>query len=173
VTSKKKGPSDLGGPRGRMIDHSDRKLAVELIQEANRNGARLALACKELDISVRTYQRWVEEGGVKEDQRPLAVRPEPKNKITEEEKEKMVEIVKANEFGYLPPLQIVAKLADQGIYIVSESSFYRLLRDQKMQHHRGKSNKPHRRVPESHVAYAPNQVWTWDITWLDGPILGL
>ena len=156
-----------------MIDHSDRKLAVELIQEANRNGARLALACKELDISVRTYQRWVEEGGVKEDQRPLAVRPEPKNKITEEEKEKMVEIVKANEFVDLPPSQIVPKLADQGIYIASESSFYRLLRDQKMQHHRGKSNKPQRRVPESHVAYAPNQVWTWDITWLDGPILGL
>ena len=39
---KKKGPSDLGGPRGRMIIPSDRALAVELIQEANLNGARLA-----------------------------------------------------------------------------------------------------------------------------------
>src|SRR5699024_4295004 len=156
-----------------MIDHSDRKLAVELIQEANRNGARLALACKELDISVRTYQRWVEEGGVKEDQRPLAVRPEPKNKITEEEKEKMVEIVKANEFVDLPPSQMVQMLSDKGYTTASGSSFYRLFRDQKRHHHRGKSNNPQRRVPESHVAYAPNQFWTWYISWLDAPILGL
>src|SRR5699024_5842070 len=117
-----------------------------------RNGARLALACKELDISVRTYQRWVEEGGVKEDQRPLAVRPEPKNKITEEEKEKMVEIVKANEFVDLPPSQIVPKLADQGIYIAAESRFYDSLRHEKRQHQRGDSNTPQHRVRESHVA---------------------
>lgn len=40
-----------------MISPSDRALAVELIQEANQNGARLALACKELNINVRTYER--------------------------------------------------------------------------------------------------------------------
>lgn len=50
-----------------MISPSDRVLAVELIQEANQNGARLAKACEELNISVRTYQRWVVGGGVKED----------------------------------------------------------------------------------------------------------
>ena len=80
-----------------MIDHSDRKLAVELIREANRNGARLALACKELNISVRTYERWVAEGNVKEDQRPLAKRPEPKNKLSTEEKEAILEMVKKEE----------------------------------------------------------------------------
>jgi hypothetical protein len=57
-----------------MISPSDRALVVELIQEAYQNGARLAPACKELNISVRTYQRWVSEGGVKEDQRPLVAR---------------------------------------------------------------------------------------------------
>lgn len=41
-----------------MISSSDRKQAVELIQEANRNGARLTYACNELNISVRTYERW-------------------------------------------------------------------------------------------------------------------
>lgn len=155
-----------------MIDHSDRQLAVELIQEANRNGARLALACKELNISVRTYQSWVAEGDVKADQRPLTKRPTPKNKLTEEEKEDMLEVVKKEEFVDLPPSQIVPKLADQGVYIASESSFYRLLREQKMQHHRGRSTKPQKRVPESHIAHAPNQVWTRDITCLNGPVLG-
>ncbi|ESU31646.1 hypothetical protein G3A_15535, partial [Bacillus sp. 17376] len=53
-----------------MILPPDRALAVELIQEANQSGARLALACKELNLSVRTYERWVSEGGIKKDQRP-------------------------------------------------------------------------------------------------------
>ncbi|QOY35336.2 IS3 family transposase [Anaerobacillus isosaccharinicus] len=156
-----------------MIRPSDRALAVELIQEANNNGARLALACKELNISVRTYERWVSDGGVKEDQRPIVSRPEPKNKLTTEEKQKMLEIVKQKEFVDLPPSQIVPKLADQSIYIASESSFYRVLREENMQHHRGRSKKPERKLPESYMALAPNQVWTWDITWLKGPIKGL
>jgi putative transposase len=42
-----------------------------------------------------------------------------------------------------------------------------------MQHHRGRSKKPERKLPESHLAIAPNQVWTWDITWLKGPVKGL
>lgn len=146
---KKKGPSDLGGPRGRMISLSDRALAVELIQETNQNGARLALACKELHISVRTYKHWVSEGGVKEDRRPIIVRPEPKNKLTKQEKNEMLKVVKREEFANLPPSQIVPKLADQNIYLASESSFYRVLREQNMQHHRGRSKKPERRLPET------------------------
>ncbi|UOY92117.1 IS3 family transposase [Ectobacillus sp. JY-23] len=156
-----------------MIRSSDRVLAVELIQEANKNGARLALACQELHISVRTYERWVSEGGVKEDQRPLAVRPIPKNKLTQEEKQEMLEVVKKEEFANLPPTQIVPKLADQKIYIASESSFYRVLRENQMQHHRGRSKRAERKLPESHLATAPNQVWTWDITWLKGPVKGI
>jgi putative transposase len=156
-----------------MISPSDRVLAVELIQEANRNGARLTLACKELNISVRTYERWVSEGGIKEDQRPIASRPEPKNKLTKEEKEKILEVVKQGEFVDLPPTQIVPRLADESIYIASESTFYRVLREQNMQNHRGRSKRPERRLPESHLARTPNQVWTWDITWLKGPVKGM
>ncbi|MDQ0216641.1 transposase [Oikeobacillus pervagus] len=89
-----------------MISPSDRALAVELIREANQNGARLALACKELNISVRTYERWVAEGGIKEDQRPLAQRPETKNKLTQREREEILEVVKKEEFADLPPTQI-------------------------------------------------------------------
>lgn len=93
---------------------------------------------------------------MKEDLRPLAERPEPKNKLSTEEKEKILEVVKREEFVDLPPSQIVPKLADQGVYMASESSFYRVLREEKMQNHRGRSNKPNRKEPESHVALAPN-----------------
>ncbi|GAE36159.1 mobile element protein [Halalkalibacter akibai JCM 9157] len=156
-----------------MISPSNRTLAVELIQEANQNGARLAKACEELHISIRTYERWVADGDVKVDQRPLAKRPVPKNKISEEEKEEILTVVKQEEYADLPPTQIVPKLADKGTYIASESTFYRVLREEKMQHHRGRSQKPERRIPESHLARLPNQVWTWDITWLGGPVKGL
>lgn len=156
-----------------MIDSSNRALAVELIREANRNGARLAKACEEINISVRTYERWIADGGVKIDQRPLAKRPTPKNKLSQEEKAEIITIVKQEEYVDLPPTQIVPKLADQGTYLASESTFYRVLREEKMQNHRGRSQKPTRRIPESHLASAPNQVWTWDITWLGGPAKGL
>jgi putative transposase len=155
-----------------MISPSNRALAVELIQEANHNGARLTKACEELHISVRTYERWVADGDVKVDQRPLAKRPVPKNKISEEEKEEILTVVKQEEYADLPPTQIVPKLADKGTYIASESTFYRVLREEKMQHHRGRSQKPERRIPESHLAISPNQVWTWDFTWLGGPVKG-
>jgi putative transposase len=111
-----------------MIAPSNRALAVELIQEANQNGARLAKACQELHISVRTYERWVSDGGVKVDQRPLTKRPTPKNKLSQEEKEEIITIVKQEEYVDLPPTQIVPKLADKGTYIASESTFYRVLR---------------------------------------------
>ena len=76
-----------------MINPSDRELAVELIQEANLNGARLTKACTELNISVRTYERWVSDGGIKENQRPHVRRPEPPKKLTKEESLADIKIV--------------------------------------------------------------------------------
>lgn len=84
--------------------------------------------------------------------------PVPKNKLSNEEKEEIITVVKQEEFADLPPTQIVPKLADRGTYIASESTFYRVLRENKMQNHRGRSKKPERRLPESHLATAPNQV---------------
>jgi len=74
-------------------------------------------ACKELKISVRTYERWVSNGGIKDDQRPHVRRAEPQNKLTEEERQDVIKIVKKEEFVDLPPSQIVSKLADYSIYI--------------------------------------------------------
>ena len=103
-----------------------------------------------------------------EDKRKTALRPEPKNKLSKEEYQSVVNIVKRPEFVDLPPSQIVPALADRGIYIASESTFYRILRKENMQHHRGNTKSPERvKIPTTHIATAPNQVWTWDITWLN------
>lgn len=66
----------------------------------------------------------------------------------------------------LSPKQIVVRLADRGIYYASESSLYRLLRKHGQTTHRSASRARSRRRPTEKVATGPNQIWSWDITWL-------
>lgn len=155
-----------------MISDSDRVIAVELINEARANGARLKPACDELNISERTYQRWTKKGNIKKDQRPLVKRPTPKNKLSKEERLEIIRTVNSPEFADLAPSQIVPKLASEGIYLASESTIYRILKEEKMNTHRGKAKAPVKKEPPTHIAKSPNQVWTWDITWLNAAIKG-
>ncbi|MBS4008094.1 MAG: IS3 family transposase [Clostridium sp.] len=108
-----------------------------------------------------------------EDQRPIANRPPPRNKLSEEETRTVLSVVNQLKFQSLPPSQIVPKLADDGVYLASESTFYRILKDNQMLHHRGRSRKPTSKPISTHCATGPNQVWMWDITWLPGPAKGI
>lgn len=88
--------------------------------------------------------------------------------MSKEEYQSVLNILNRPEFADLPPSQIVPVLADRGIYIASESTFYRILRKEKMQNHRRYTRPPEKvRIPTTHIASGPNQVWTWDITWLN------
>lgn len=157
-----------------MIGSADRQHAVTLIQEAQQAGARLPAACRELGIAVRTYQRWTQGGGVKADGRPEALRPVPANKLSQAERAAVLALCHEPAYASLPPGQIVPRLADAGHYIASESSFYRILREAEEQHPRGRARAPRPAAdPPRLCAQAPCQVWTWDISWLPGPVKGL
>jgi transposase InsO family protein len=157
-----------------MISASDRRKAVELIDTARSSGARLAPACQTMGICDRTYQRWTRGGGLNEDGRPDANRPVPANKLSDEERQSVLKVCHQTEYASLPPGQIVPSLADQGRYLASESSFYRILHAAGEQHHRGRSRKPNRSTPpKGYCATAPNRVWSWDVTWLPAPIRGM
>ena len=157
-----------------MISPPHRQTAVALINEAATAGARSAKACAALEISDRTLRRWTKDGQIHADQRPLVPRPEPANKLSAAECAAVLEVCNSKEFASLPPSQIVPKLADQGRYLASESSFYRILRADGQQHHRGRAKPPVRRKPPtSYQASAPCEVWTWDITWMPGPVAGM
>ena len=109
-----------------------------------------------------------------EDRRAFADHSDPSNKLTPEERQNVIDTVNENRFASMPPCEIVPALADEGIYIASESTFYRILREEKMQNHRGRSQQPGKHgKPTSYTATAPNQVYTWDITYLNGPVKGL
>lgn len=156
-----------------MTNVSDRKLAIALIDEAVQHGARIFRACNVLNITQRTLQRWKSDASPLEDQRPHAKRQTPHNKLSIEEQKTVIQTANQPEFQSLPPSQIVPRLADQGIYLASESTMYRILRKHSMQHHRGNSRKPTTSTPSTHCAKAPNEVWMWDITWLPAQVKGL
>ncbi len=157
-----------------MINVPDRRRAVELIDEAVEAGAPKNKACDEMEISLRTYRRWTQYGSVKADGRPDAERPEPANKLKPEEREQILETCNKADYQSLPPSQIVPALADKEIYIASESSFYRVLKEADQLHRRGRSQAPRKVAkPEAYKATGPNEVWSWDITFLATTITGL
>lgn len=126
-----------------------------------------------MDMSIRTYQRWTKGDGVKPDQRPLAWRPTPANKLSREERDKVVALCNQPEYSSRPPAFIVADQLDKGHYLASESTFYRVLHERDLQHHRGRQKAPGKRCSATtHQATEPNQLWSWDITWLPGPARG-
>jgi transposase InsO family protein len=143
---------------------------ISLITEANKRGARLERACHIAGISLRTLQRWKISADLT-DKRKGAFKRHPK-KISEDERNRVLAIVNEPEFSSLPPSQIVPVLADRGEYLCSESTFYRILRSAGMQHHRGRAKPPSKKSCPRLIATKPNEVYTWDITYLPTEIKG-
>lgn len=155
-----------------MISTPDRHKALQLIEQAVRDGARRSVACAQLGVSVRTCQRWHQEGVLRSDGRCEAVRPAPSNKLSERERAQVLRTVNEPRFAALPPTQIVPRLADEGQYLASESSFYRILRQENQLRHRSRARAPVHREPPRQCASAPNQLWCWDITYLPSEVRG-
>ncbi len=120
-------------------------------------------------MSVRTVQRWAHRA---EDGRPGATRAAPSNKLSEAERERVLAIANEPEHASLAPHQIVPRLADEGVYVASESTFYRVLKAAGQQHRRGRARRPSQRTATTHRADGPNQLWCWDITWLPTTVKG-
>ena len=142
---------------------------MRLIDEAVQEGARRSRACEELGVSMRTVQRWQH---TPEDGRLQPHHEAPANKLSEAERQAVLDA--ANRVGYasLTPHQIVPKLADEGIYLASESTFYRVLKAAGQGQRRGRAQAPQRRALTTHCANGPNQVWCWDITWMPSTVKG-
>ncbi len=145
------------------------------IAVARAAGARLNLACELAGIDERTFQRWkAGEGLQRGDGRPLAERPTPAHALTESERTEILARVNEPRYADLPPARIVPALADEGRYIASESSFYRVLREAKQLRHRGRAQAPTAaaKPPTTHVATGPRQVWCWGMTYLPTHVIG-
>jgi len=148
------------------------------IAQACTAGARLAPACAAIGLTPRTLQRWRQAGAIAGDARrrehraPEAVRV-PANRLSSAERDTLLSVANQPEFAHLCPHQLVPALADQGRYLASESTFYRVLRAADQLARRGKPKAPARARPQPLVATGPNQVWTWDITYLKTTVCGI
>jgi putative transposase len=154
-----------------LIPHEHRLRAVDLIREAVSFGARKHRCCEVLEISLRTLQRW-ERGNIA-DRRKGSLKTVSR-KLSEEEREQVVSTACSVEFRDCNPYEIVAIMAEKSLYLASESTFYRILREENMLAHRGNSRPAasNNRPPER-VATGPNQVWCWDITYLRSNVSGM
>ncbi len=157
-----------------MIGLEDRIVLAQDIGTAHRNGARLEHACAEVGITIRTLQRWkADDGSIAGDRRPAAKRPTPAHALSAKEREELLRVANEPRFADMPPARIVPALADEGVYLASESSFQRVLRAQGQNQHRGRAKAPRAsRPPTTHVATAPRQLWCWDMTYLPASVQG-
>lgn len=145
-------------------------MILGLVDEAVRGGARQAKACDALGLDARTLQRWRREGA--RDDLRAGPKSAPGNALTARERQQVLELANRPEYRDLSPKQIVPLLADEGQYVASESSFYRILRAEGQVQHRERSQPAQHSRPRELVATAPNQVWSWDITYLLTPVKG-
>ena len=159
-----------------MSTLEQRQVVVTLIQAACAAGARLHKACQIVGLAARSLQRWVADGlqvadGRSSDKRIYTC---PPNKLSEPERQAAMGVLNSQEYKDLPPSQIVPRLADQGLYVASESTLYRLLHQAGQMAHRRVERPPHKRSkPRALVATQPDQIYCWDITYLPTQVRGM
>lgn len=144
-----------------MIDQA----VIELTPRLGVRGA-----CEAVGVSRAGYYR-------RHRQSPLPARPEPvahrqrrqPRALSAAEQQAILEVLHSDRFADLAPAEVWAILLDEGVYLGSESTFYRLLRQAgEVRERRRQATHPAKVKPEL-VANSPNAVWSWDITKLRGP----
>jgi transposase InsO family protein len=134
-----------------------------MIAEAVKAGARKEEACKVVGVPIRTLQDWIHKPmGDLRHQRSTP----PANAYSTDELELMLKTLNSAEYRNSSPDQIVPDRLEQGVYLGSESMMYRTLRKAHMLAHRSASRVATSRAPTRRDATGPNQVWSWDITWI-------
>jgi putative transposase len=104
---------------------------------------------------------------------PPAPRPTPPNALSEAERQRVLSVLRSEEYCDLAPAQVWARLLDDGIYLCSISTMYRLLAVAgENRERRRQRTHPAKKKPEL-IATAANRVWSWDITKLQGPTRGV
>jgi transposase InsO family protein len=146
-------------------------MILALISEAQTAGARLKPACRLVGLSARTIERWREHPDA-EDAR-YGPQRRPGNALSPIEQARVIAVMTSPQYCQVPPKQLVPRLADEGIYLASESTMYRLQRRFELRGRTRTTTRSHvTRSTTVHCATAPNQVWSWDITYLPTPVRG-
>ena len=122
-------------------------------------------ACNALIVPRATfYRRYGKKEIDKDNQRPV-----PPLALSAEERQAVLDVAHEKRFWDSTPYQIFATLLDEGKYLGSVRTIYRILsQNNEVKERRNQVSRPHYQKPEL-LATEPNQVWSWDITKLKGP----
>jgi transposase InsO family protein len=155
-----------------MSTLTQRSQVITLVGDVIAAGAHQDRACGAISLSDRTLQRW-QRDQARGDQRPTRVQA-PKNRLSATERQAILAVANCDEFAHLAPSQIVPRLADQGQSIASESRFNRMLNAASQLQHRGPERpRQHRSKPRALSASTPNQLFSWDSTYLPTLVTGI
>lgn len=147
-------------------------MILAMIDEAVTAGARLSRACAVLQLTPRTVQRWREQGPQGGIDRRRGPHTTPHNKLTEAERRRVLNVVNSEPYRDLSVKQVVPRLCDQGVYLASESTMYRILKEVGQDSHRQPSKPRSNTRPKQHIATGPCQLLCWDITYLPSAVRG-
>ena len=126
----------------------------------------IAAACFSLDVPRATYYRRLEPSGKKR----AGKKPASPRALAETERDRVIEVLHEDRFVDRAPAEVYASLLDEGTYLCSIRTMYRLLAARReVRERRNQLRHPRYQAPEL-LATAPNQVWSWDITKLRGPV---
>jgi len=145
---------------------------LELVDEGLESKVSMRKITPIIGFSSRTIKRWRDNQNI-EDKRTTHSNHNPSNRLSQEEKDALVSTANNEDYKNLSPHQIVPKLADKGIYMASESTFYRVLKENKQLVHRHKQKQATKIKPAPLVAKEPNQIYSWDITYLPTTVQGI
>ena len=128
---------------------------------APRSGL-IAAACAALGLSRASLHR--REAARKQPRAVARVRPKPPRALTDAEQQHILEMLRGPRFVDLAPAEIYACLLDEGVYLCSIRTMYRILAEHgEVRERRRRFRHPAYQKPEL-LATGPNQVWSWDIT---------
>jgi transposase len=131
----------MASGRGALIEAENRSQLMDLLQEGLNAGASIKAVANLFGICSRTLKRWdiaINAHGFSVDSRKGSLR-NVVHKFTPEERNKFIETVNDPRFADLTPAQIVAILTEEQIYVGSESTFYRIMREEGLLRHRGRA----------------------------------
>lgn len=149
---------------------ADRVQILSLVAEGTGRGLTQAASCEEVGVEPRTVQRWRLLPVLEDGRRGPTTAPA--NALSQIERAKIIAVATSLEFIDKSPHQIVPTLADRGEFIASESSFYRVMKSCEVLTHRGKSEPRVVQKPKGLSAGKPNEIYSWDITYLLSALRG-
>lgn len=150
------------------MNSAERTNLITLIDEAIATGARQFRACEVIGLDERRLRRW---RSCETDGRVGGYRATDQA-LSEAEKQLIVTAMGAEDLCGLPPKQAYYRLMDRGVYVSSYTTFLCVLKERKPVVSKRKRKQGGKGKRPELVATAPNQVWCWDITWLESPVIG-